>query len=328
MPVNRTCAFVLCAAVCVPALCRGTENEPAPNTNLDSVVIFDSPEETVKDIDYAPNGRLIAFGTGTSKSKGYLYLYDAVEKRQLNRYDDFEGQVYRVSFSPDSTMIAASSGVGQIQIMSCDTGNVLKRHSVKYKTAPVQFAPVGGMLIAGDGDDLVLWSSEDWLEIARLKGHERGVISVACSFDGKTLASGSMDHTIRIWDIASRKQVAVLGPDDNETASSVAFAHDNSSVFTGESGQSASQWNLITKQLEHRYKTSDQLYSWEIAASRTGLLAISNRRSIVVYDIKSREKVAILRAHKSVVNALAFSPDGRTLVSGSWDKTVRRWKMD
>jgi WD40 repeat protein len=55
-----------------------------------------------------------------------------------------------------------------------------------------------------------LWEAETGRPLARLNGHLEGVTSVTFSPDGKTLASGSYDNTIRLWNLATRQQVAIL----------------------------------------------------------------------------------------------------------------------
>ena len=79
------------------------------------------------------------------------------------------------------------------------------------------------------------------------KGHADGVKSVAFSPDGKTLASGSSDQTIKIWDLTSGRELRTLvGHSENVT--SVAFSPDGKILASGSWNQTIKLWDLISGQ--------------------------------------------------------------------------------
>jgi WD40 repeat protein len=114
-------------------------------------------------------------------------------------------------------------------------------------------------------------------ELATLKGHTGFVFSVAYSPDGKTLASGSYDKTIKLWDVATGKELS----------------------------------NTIL----NAYITIF-LHNQPFAAA-----------ACLSYYLTVHKERATLRGLTGYVLSVAFSPDGKTLASGSGDGTIKLWDV-
>jgi WD40 repeat protein len=79
-----------------------------------------------------------------------------------------------------------------------------------------------------------LWDLGTRREIATLKGHGSSVLSVVFSPDGKTLASGSSDHTVKLWDLGTRQEIATL-KGHMDSVLSVVFSPDGKTLASGSS---------------------------------------------------------------------------------------------
>ncbi|KAF7712143.1 Uncharacterized protein PECH_004203, partial [Penicillium ucsense] len=162
-------------------------------------------------------------------------------------------------------------------------------------------------------------------ELEALRGHTESVSSVAFSCDGRLLASGSSDQTVRLWDTATGTLLQILsahlGP-----IQSVAFSHDGRLLASGSDDHTVRLWDTATGALQRTYKGHSQVVH-SVAFSPNGqlLASSSSDKTILLWDIAKGTLQHTLKGHSGVVYSVGFSPDGRLLASGSGDKTVCLW---
>ncbi len=160
-----------------------------------------------------------------------------------------------------------------------------------------------------------------------LVGHLDNVESVAISSDGKTLISGSKDHTIKIWELSSGKEQRTL-TGHTDTVESVAISGDGKTLVSGSYDKTIKVWKLPSGE-ELRTLTGHYDIVTSVAISRDGkrLISGSRDRRIKVWELPAGEEIQTLAGHTNGVRDIAISLDGKTLVSGSWDGTVRIWEL-
>ncbi len=164
-------------------------------------------------------------------------------------------------------------------------------------------------------------------EIGILKGHRAGVTSVAWSKDGRTLASGAQDNTVKLWDLTGGQAVRTL-KGHTQLVRGVAFSSDGQTLASASWDSTVKLWDLA-KDYEIRTLKGHSLAVYAVAFSSDGkhLASASHDKTVRLWDPASGQEQATLVGHTGAVYAVAFSGDGKHLASASHDKTVKLWDV-
>ncbi len=161
--------------------------------------------------------------------------------------------------------------------------------------------------------------------LATLRGRAGDVNAVAFSPDGKVLASGNADHTIKLWDLAAAAELRTLRGHSG-TVYFVAFAPDGRSLASASADRTIKVWDVASG-AELRTFRGHSKAAYGVAFSPNGevLASASHDGSIKLWDAASGKELLSLPGHTWAAIALAFSPDGGRLASTGGDGTVRLW---
>jgi serine/threonine protein kinase len=160
-----------------------------------------------------------------------------------------------------------------------------------------------------------------------LSGHADKVVAVAISPDGKTLASGSFDNTIKIWNLQTGELTSTLTGHTGWVVS-VAISPDGKTLVSGSFDNTIKIWNLQTPELTSTLTGhTDKVRSVPISPDGKTLVSGSDDKTIKIWNLQTLELKSTLSGHTDAVWPVAISPDGKTLVSGSRDKTIKIWNL-
>jgi len=174
---------------------------------------------------------------------------------------------------------------------------------------------------------------------AVLKGHTETIYAVAVSADGKQIATGSFDKTVKLWDEAG-KLVRTLGEKEGHTnlVIAVAFSPDGSKLASGSTDNNVKLWETTTGKLvgtlSHPNRVDTVAFDKSGAKLATGC-ADGNLR---IWDVSKPAPVAPkpIAAHIQAgtpvvpqpIYAVAWSPDAKQVATASFDKSVKIWDAE
>ena len=160
-----------------------------------------------------------------------------------------------------------------------------------------------------------------------LNGNTGPVVSAIFSPDGKTLASGTYDKDILLWDVKTRQLMGELSG-HSAVIRSIAFNGDGSMMASGSQDNTIILWDMKTRQsMSTLSGHSNFVISVTFSPDGKSLASGSEDMTVILWDVKTGQLIHKLTEHTGKVRSVAFSPDGKTLASAGDDGTIILWNV-
>ena len=245
----------------------------------------------IYDLKHSPNGDLIAVASSIG-----VWIYDADSGKEIRLLQKHSDWVSSLAFSPNGKMLA-SCGPDGIHLWDPHTGqhlSNLKDKELLARTEHLVFFPDGRTLVSTSDRIIRFWDVANRTISKTLTGHTWQILSLAVSPNGKTVVSGSLvieqqqSNGLRWWDVETGR--TMFFSTNVGTVTALAFSPDR-----------------------------------KILACADSSLTSGDDPVIYLFDGSNGEILKTLRGHKDKITKLAFSPDGKMLVSSAWDDTIHLW---
>ncbi|RKU12549.1 hypothetical protein C6503_17325 [Candidatus Poribacteria bacterium] len=279
---------------------------------------------SVKAVVYSPVDSSVVASGGDDRA---VKLWD-LQNDTVTTLGSHADTVNDVAFSPDGQLLASGGDDYVCKLWDiplkrrvATLEHVVNRSRSQIKA--VDFSP-DGQMFATAGVDVKLWDVHTRKEIATFE-HGRWVLAVAFSPDGQTLATGDKSGQVNVWNVQRQQRVAQF-EGDATSVYTVEFSPDGKILagagYTGETKLwKAPNWERLGT-LTGNSTIFDISFSPD-----SSMLVGTGYESVNLWKVESGEKIATLAEHIGWVNAVAFSPNADTVISGGDDETLRIWDI-
>jgi len=280
-------------------------------------------------ITFSPDGKCLV----TAGMNGTVTVWDVDTESVLRTFPGRTGNVPSIAFSPDGKRLATSDDEG-IRVRNTVTGQDI--HAIDGEPeilTRVTFSPDGKHLacVGEESTDIILWDAVTGKELLpSLRGHSWHVLGIAFSPDGDRLASGSMDHTVKVWNVATREELHTFEKHAHYVCH-VTFLADGKRLASSSIDGTIKIWDVDAgRELRAFSGRVGQGPSIDSSPDGKRLVTVDARsgtsEDIRIWDTAIGQEVYSLYCGDWSADSAIFSPDGMRVAALGKDGTIRIWE--
>ncbi len=280
---------------------------------------------TITSIAFSPDSSMIA----SASTDNTISLWEVPSGRKLQELRGHTAGINSLAFAGDGKRLLSASSDDDVKMWSIATESSADTLVHPEAATSVAIGPDGDSIATSCSDGRIrLWDAASGEMMHVFDAHEDGCWRVRfLTLDGKpALVSSGEDSVLRFWDLDSRLPIG------ERTSSSVTrdpipvtVSPDGSKLAFADSYATVRIEDLASGEMIHQLEVGKVE---ELAFSPDGqVLAIALQATVSLWDVASGRPLVDVHADSRQVMGLAFSPLGRTLASGSYDRTVKLWDL-
>lgn len=302
---------------------------------------FNAHAGVIWSVAFSPDSLLLASGGEDNLAKTWTLP-------NLSEAQSFSGHrklLEAVTFSPDGSRLASASDDRSAKVWDVASGaeivsfTIPNRSINQPRAMGVAFSPNGARLIVSSTDaSLWVWDIPSRQQLMRVWGHEDWVYGVATLNTGEIISAGA-DRSIRVWDGQYGRSLLELRGHTDQVFG-IALSPDQQWLASAGADKTVRLWDISWAGNQESFTHDLPGYSEDIDYSPDGkwmaVAATANGEgndpsfsepgSVALYNAAGELK-ATLQGHQMAVTSVDFSPDGKSLVSTSWDKSAIVWDL-
>ncbi|KAI8279336.1 Periodic tryptophan protein 2 [Colletotrichum sp. SAR11_57] len=259
---------------------------------------------------------------------------DDMRWRIVNRHYFMQGSAHVrcATFHPESNLLVAGFSNGTFGLYEMPDFNMI--HNLNISQNDIDFVTInksGEWLAFGASKlgQLLVWEWQSESYILKQQGHFDSMNSLVYSPDGQRIVTIADDGKIKVWDVESGFCIVTF-TEHTSGVTACEFSKKGNVLFTSSLDGSVRAWDLI-RYRNFRTFTAPTRLSWScMAVDPSGeVVAAGSLDSfdIHIWSVQTGQLLDQLSGHEGPVSALAFTPNGDSLISGSWDRTARVWSI-